>query len=67
MHLYWFMAWIYRRLYDRDDINKKKQQLRWSHGEHFEINYLEAYSEGFSKQIPTETFSKYIIQSKLIQ
>lgn len=48
---------------DHDHINKKKQQLRWSHREEAEINY----SEGFSKQILTGTFSKYKIQSEIIQ
>lgn len=61
------MTQFYRHLSDRDDINKKKQELRWSHAEQFEINYLEVYSKGFSKQIPTEIFWKYIIQSKPIQ
>lgn len=56
------MTRFYRQLCDRDNINKK-QQLRRSHREEVEINY----SEGFSKQIMTGSFSKYKIPSEIIQ
>lgn len=56
------MTRFYRQLCDRDNINKK-QRLRWSHREEVEINY----SEGFSKQILTASFSKYKIPNEIIQ
>lgn len=56
------MIQFYRQLCDRNNINKK-QQLRWSHREEVEIHY----SEGFSKQILTGSFSKYKIPNEIIQ